>query len=254
MKSTIVRDTINYVRDNTQHVVNGACYLLPSHVRKIHEYAASSNDIFWFEIYTMLLMSIELFLRKMEYSSLAGENFNLNMFVMSDEYVCDALNIKVKGKKKRKKKRKGLNDFYPCWRTLYIWGDDTYADIDLKRHLLGFLYCIGWKGGTLFPTKKELENPPANGIYTTSMSEDELYQSLKYLYRTVLKREDKLTSHSGRKSGYLWNRIRGADAAQLMTAADHDVYEVACRYAKDCDAQTSVQQIFQDPSQCLGNF
>ena len=254
MKSTIVCDTFSYIRDNTAHMVNGACHLLPSHVRKIREYAASSNDIVWYEIFVMLLMSIELFLQKMEYSSLDGDNFNTNMFVMSDEFVPEALNLKVKGKKKRKKKRKGLNDFYACWRTLYIWGDDTYPDIDLKRNLLGYLYCIGWKGGTLFPTKKELENPPLNGVYTTSLSEDELFHSLKYLYKTVLKRDDKLTSHSGRKSGYLWNRIRGADAAQLMTAADHEVYEVACRYAKDCDAVTSVQRIFQDPNQQLGNF
>ena len=254
MCATAVEDTIAYIRMNSSHVVKGACHLLPSHVRKIREYVSSSNDIFWFEIYVLLLMSIELYLRKMEYSSLTLENFNKEMFVMRGEFDVKALNLKVKGKKKRKKKKKAVNDTYPCWRTLYIWGDTTYADVDLKRHLLAYLYCIKWKGGTLFPTKKELENPPQDGIYTTHMSEDELYKSLKYIFATVLKRKDKLTSHSGRKSGYLWDRMRGADSAQLMTAAQHDVFEVAARYAKDCDAIKDTSEIFDDPNQRLGQF
>jgi len=156
--------------------------------------------------------------------------------------------------KKRKKKKKGLNDFFACWRTLYIWGDDAHADVDLKRNLLGYLYAIGWKGGYLFPAQDELKNPPTDGVYKSCLSEDDLYRSLKYLFHTVLKRTDKLTSHSGRKSGYLWNRIRGADAAQLMQAADHDCYEVACRYAKDCDAIKEVHAVFNDPNQGLGSF
>ena len=254
MGATSVRDTINYIRDKSHHVVSGACHLLPSHVRQIREYAASSNDIYWMEIYVLLLMSIELFLRKMEYSSLTVDNFNTNMFVMSDEYVVEAFNLKVKGKKKRKKKKKATNDTYPCWRSLYVWGDDQYPDIDLKRHLMAFLYCLEWKGGTLFPTKAEIYNPPSDGIYKTTMSEEDLYSSLKYLSKTVLKRNDKLTSHSGRKSGYLWNRIRGADAHQLMTAACHDVYEVAVKYAKDCDAITKVLEVFQDKNNQLGMF
>jgi len=86
------------------------------------------------------------------------------------------------------------------------------------------------------------------------MSEEDLYFALKYVTNTVLKREDKLTSHSGRKSGYLWNRIRGANAHQLMTAACHDVYEVAATYAKDCDAITEVLCVFHDKNNQLGTF
>lgn len=86
------------------------------------------------------------------------------------------------------------------------------------------------------------------------MSEEELYEGLKYLYSTVLKRKDRLTTHSGRKTGYLWNSIRGADTAQLMTAAHHEVHEVAVRYAKDCDAIKEVHKVFNDPNQALGNF
>jgi hypothetical protein len=54
----------------------------------------------------LLLLAIDLFLHKMEFSSLTLENFNTNMFVMKDEYLIEALNIKVKGKRKRKRKRR----------------------------------------------------------------------------------------------------------------------------------------------------
>jgi hypothetical protein len=31
-----------------------------------------------------------------------------------------------------------------------MWGDDSFGDVDIKRHLFAFLYAIGWKGGYLF--------------------------------------------------------------------------------------------------------
>ena len=254
MTSVSVNDTVCHVRNNSNHVVRGACHLLPSHVRLVREHAQSSNDIFWFQICTVLLVSIELFLRKMECKSLTLENFNQNMFVMSDEHVVEALNLKVRGKKKRKKKKRDLNEEFPVWRTLHIWGDDRFADVDSKRHLLGCLCCIGWKGGTLFPTKRELENPPADRVHKTTMTEDDLCGALKCLFKTVLERDDKLTAHTGRKSGCLWNRIRGADSQQLMTAAAHDACEVAARHAKDCDAARDVHSVFDDRNQQLGTF
>ena len=253
MYATRVKDSIIHIRKNSIHVVRGASHLLPGDVRQIRKFVEAANDVYWMGIYTMLLMSIELFLRKMEYSSLTAENFNTKMFVLSGEYNIDALNIKVKGKRKRRKARQ-TESGTACWRNLYIWGDDDYPDIDLKRHLLGYLYCLGWKGGSLFPTKKEIEKPPKDGIYKTFMTEDELYDALKYVFKTVLKREDKLTTHTGRKSGYLWNRIRGADSKSLMTAAAHDIYEVAVRYAKDCDSLMEVNHVFADPAQRLGTF
>ena len=106
MTCTQVNDTIHWLRDNTDHVVQGASHLLPSHVRQIRAYAEASNDVYWFGIYTLLLMSIELFLRKMEFSSLTLDNFNTDMFVMSAENLPEALNLRVKGKKKEEEKER----------------------------------------------------------------------------------------------------------------------------------------------------
>lgn len=103
--STVVRDTIKQIKTNSSHKREGAAQLLPGDVRDIGEYCINSNDPFLFAVFVLLLVSIDLFLRKMEFMSLELSNFNTNLFVMSGEYIIEALNLKVKGKKKKKKRR-----------------------------------------------------------------------------------------------------------------------------------------------------
>ena len=140
------------------------------------------------------------------------------------------------------------------WRYLYLWGDDDCPLVDLKRILLAYLYAIGWKGGALFPTKAEINDPPADGIYKTRMTENDLYTTLGLLQKGVLKRKDKLVSHAGRKSGYLFGIIRGASVLSLKQDADHECYEVVERYAKDAEAIMAVNRCFQDKEQRLGPY
>ena len=142
---------------------------------------------------------------------------------------------------------------YSSLRYLYLWGDDKCADVDLKRLLLAYLYVIKWKGGTLFPSKEELANPPQDGIYKTHLAEKDLYESLGYIFKNVLKRNDKLGSHTGRKTGYLFGLLRGAlGYFSLMLAADHDCPAVAKRYCRDAEAIMEVNRVFNDPKQQLG--
>lgn len=252
-KATLVQDTTKRIHRDSAHKVQGACQLLPGDVRLIRDYCISSNDNFLFELFVCLLTSIELFLRKMEFSHLHEDSFNTHMSVMSGDFLIEALNLKVDGKRKRTKNL-GPNDGPPTIRYLYLWGDDLCPDLDLKRHLLAYLYAIGWKGGYLFPSKKELESPPPDGVYQTYIQEHELYSHLHPIYKKVLKRSDPLGVHTGRKSAYLWGHIRGGPIAELMLAADHDCYEVAVRYDRDASSITSVNRIYQQSEQLLGNF
>jgi len=127
--------------------------------------------------------------------------------------------------------------------------------MDVIRHLFAFLYAINWKGGFLFPSRAEINDPPADGIYKTMIGEDELLAALTFIFVTVLKRMDKLGSHTGRKSGYLWGKIRGAIGAEdLMMAADHDSLKVAERYLRDASSIMQVNMVFQDPKQKLGQW
>ena len=100
-----MRNTVERIHKDSVHQVKGACHLLPSHVRAIGEYCISSNDPCQFAIFVLLLLAINLFLRKLEFSSLEDDNFNVNMFVMTGEYLVEALNLKVLGKGKRDQDR-----------------------------------------------------------------------------------------------------------------------------------------------------
>lgn len=113
----------------------------------------------------------------------------------------------------------------------YIWGDDEYPDLDLKRNLICYLYLIGWKGGFMFPSSDELANPPADGIYTTQMCESDAYTTLKLIFLKSLGRNEFLSWHSSRKIGYSNVVIRCKWANQhhnvsdIAQAAGHASYE-----------------------------
>ena len=94
------------LKSKSAHVAQGACHLLPSDVRIIRNWVHANNDLFGLEVYTLLLMSIELFLRKMECSSLQGENFNVGLFLLTDQCVPEALNVSVKGKNQQEREER----------------------------------------------------------------------------------------------------------------------------------------------------
>lgn len=104
-RSTLVNNTIEHIVKESDHQIVGAKHLLPSQVRQIRDHCIGSNDKGKFEIFTLLLVSINLFLRKLEFSSLESANFNTNMFAMKGAYCIEALSLKVRGKNKRTKER-----------------------------------------------------------------------------------------------------------------------------------------------------
>lgn len=104
-KSALFKDTIQFIKNNSTHQRNGAKQLLPSEVRDIGQHCINSNDAFLCMMFVLLLLAIDLFLRKIEFQSLHLDNFVTELFVMRQPYIVDALNVKVKGKKKKTKKK-----------------------------------------------------------------------------------------------------------------------------------------------------
>lgn len=104
-KSSLFKDTKAWISlpENNNHVRQGSCQLLPEEIHDIGDHAINSNRPFLFGLYVMLLLAIELFLRKCEFASLTELSFNTSLFVMFAENVPRALNIKVQGKKKHNK-------------------------------------------------------------------------------------------------------------------------------------------------------
>ena len=74
----------------------------------------------------------------------------------------------------------------------------------------------------MFPSFEELDNPPPDGIYKTTLEEKDLYDTLKPIYKDVLHRSEKLGVHCTRKTGYLFAVLGGcSDIAKMMLAAHH---------------------------------
>lgn len=127
--------------------------------------------------------------------------------------------------------------------------------MDTKRLLMAYLYSIKWKGGPIFPSQEEIKNPPPDGIYKTKLTEDDLYGTLKTIYEQVIEREDKLGSHTARKTGYLFGFLRGcSDVAILMQAADHECPKIAKRYIKDAQSIAAVNRVYNTPENNVGRW
>ena len=201
-KANIVSDTIRYIESNSDHVANGAKQLLPSDVRDIRAHCLIQDDTYYYGLFVLAILSIDCFLRKMEFSSINAASFISEMFTMVEKYTPMALMMKIEGKKKDLKAKKGESKQIEYTRYLYVWGDDDAPDLDVKRHLLAYLYSINWKGGFLFPSQEEHANPPEDGIFLTTIGHSELYTQLGYIYTHILKRKDKLGTHTFRKTGY----------------------------------------------------
>ena len=92
-------------------------------MRDIRDYCVNSNDPFHFGLFCVLLLSIDVFLRKVEFQSLSSDNFNSNLFVMTGEFLPEALNLKVKGKIKKTKNQDPGNSGAPNTRFLHLWGE-----------------------------------------------------------------------------------------------------------------------------------
>jgi len=138
---------------------------------------------------------------------------------------------------------------------MYMYGDSVCPDLDLLRLFIMLLYGIGWKGGSFFPTKEELANPPADGVYKTSISEDSLYKELNHLFRNVLGRDDKLSCHSGKKTGYLFAVLRGVThVGTIMAAACHTSVVTALLYLRDALAVAQINRIYTRKCDRLGPF
>jgi hypothetical protein len=198
-----------------------------------------------------MVVSIDLFLRQCESSSITDESFNQNRFIMGGEYVVDAFSLVIHGKSKKRKRKDG-NYEVSNKRTRLMWTELECPEFDAVRHLIGFLYCLGWQGGHIFPSRHEIRRPPEDGIYKTSISEQELLDELKKVFNTELGVEDKITAHSPRKTGYLFAALKKVLFKDVKRAADHESAQVVERYERDAYAIAATLEVQHDPRNKLG--
>ena len=151
-------------KDGKKHRVKGAQPLTPFQLLALRNYLLSSNSLINLQLYVMCLVGVRLFLRWDEicgekhgvFVGLSAESIDPTLSAINNGIV-ESLALQVNGKTDRE------------WATLSLDQDKTQPLLCPIRHLEAYIYLIHWKGGPLFPGENELQNPPLDGIYTTSI-------------------------------------------------------------------------------------
>lgn len=184
-KSMIMKNVVNNIVKNVlrvNHVVQGAYQLLPREVRRIRSALLSRNNIYDFQLFTVILVAIHLFLRSEEVATLDTARILPNLCQFHGN-VLRILYIQVKGKSDGK------------WVTLKLHRKDDCPDLCPVRHLLVYIYIAQIKDGFLFPDFKKRNEPLK---YTKILSH------LQRVCKDLMDRNKNITLHSFRKTGYLF--------------------------------------------------
>ena len=224
--SLVYKNNSKRIKSKSTWKVEGAGQLLPGDMRAVLKALLYQNTIEKLQIAVILLVSVALFLRKDEFMHMTVEHFQKDLSIVQDKSRApEALNVMVKGK---------TDTHYV---NFYLWLNNETPDLCPVRYLLVYLYLAGIKSGPLFPTEAELYNPPPDGNYKSTVSEDKIYEQLDTLWSKVLKRFSKLGTHTCRKTAYLWAclGLEGGMASLpvIMQAARHKTFATAQTYLQN---------------------
>lgn len=218
-------DRRDYLRQPTEQ-------LLPCWVRQLRDRLLSSNSLIDLQTFTIIQVSICLFLRFDDFVDIELDHFEAKHFVFDDAGNIRALCLKVFGKSDEN------------WVHLFLWIDEEFPEFCPVSLLLSYIHCAKIRGGFLFPTEDELKCPPANGIFVTQMSYKVGTNRLTKLVREVLGLENlKVGMHMFRRTGYLFGRWGGGAVEALMKSARHQSLKTAMLYVEDADAQLAIAHI-----------
>ena len=129
----------------------------------------------------MMLVSIHLFLRNDEFSTMETSHIERDLCVFKDG-VLKCLAVRAQGK----------TDDIP--RVLLFWKKDDCLELCPIRHLLSYIYLAKISSGLLFPNLKDKSKV---------LDYNYLSDTLKTRFRDVLDRDQSITMHTFRhKSTY----------------------------------------------------
>jgi hypothetical protein len=194
------------------YIETGSMQLLPVDLRMLRTHLFSAPSITNLQTWVTIIFATLLLLRHDEFHSIHGEDFKPDLFSLPKATMTiNSLVLQVFGK------------VDSTWVTLRLFSDNKYPELCPNRPFLVYLYLIGWKGGNIFPTSKEICDPPADGIYKTTICHSVLNQHLQSLCKTVLiKRSNMMIGcQTWRKTGYCVAIFGEADCDDLKMSARH---------------------------------
>ena len=230
---------------NRNYVAHGCSQIDPEDVRDIRDCLLSpghhhsfASALMCLKMLVMVLIAIKLFLRADETVTMKESDFVQQLFLMKNGVVL-ALGLGISGKSE-----KGVVLYYNLWR------DFQHTDLCAVIHLLIYVYKAKIKGGFLFPSDKDLNEPtvgkiPDGGdgyIYLSHESYKSFLRAFKKIAQEVLVEyvEDddgfRLTTHVFRKGAYCFRIWAYEDTAKI----DYMQIKFDARHVKDADAMTYI--------------
>jgi hypothetical protein len=224
--SDIVR---NAYREFTQELfdyeVRGSYQLLPVELLEIRKLLISTNKLDDLQLYCIIMVSIHLFLRHDEFSNIRVDDIQRDLSVFKDGNL-EAFAIRVCGKTDK------------IWRTLMLWKKDDVPEFCPIRHLLSYIHLAKIESGFLFPDlNKRTQKNEYNGIL----------KLLKVRFASILDRDQCITTHTFRKTGYLFAKWGGSDMDTAMKSARHLNLSTAGLYMQDAEFQLQLAEV-HDPN------
>ena len=108
------------------------------------------------------------------------------------------------------------------------------------------------QGGYIFQYHHKLSFPPKDKIYKTSISYHDILDDLKYLWDYYFSSDQKLGTHTRRKTSYLIAVWGCLNILNLMKISWHKCYLTACAYMQDCESLKNVKLVEEnDPNQSV---
>ena len=164
------KQIVKHVKDANHQRATYA--LLPHQMRDILDFCIAHNSLYWFMIWTIMIVGVKVFLRIEEDLDLEIERFQTDYFVVKENSI-PALAMWVYGKSDQEKI------------TLVLWDDLECPEFSPTRAIFLWIKLSGIQSGKLFPTKELLQrkvtNPSESIVYADVISE------IKFLVHHVLK-------------------------------------------------------------------
>ncbi len=244
---TIFKNTMKQLKkDDADYREEGVAQLLPCDVRDLRNNLLSCQSIGNLQTWTIIIVSTLLFLRHDEFHNVTVEAFDSSLFCIRPDRLV-SLAVRIKGKCD--------NHMY----TFRIHADNENPDLCPVRALAVYSYLIGIKGGFLFPSEKELLDPPDDGIYKTTIAYTTFMAHLKTLCTSVLRPRPGIMQvgcHTFRKTGYCL-AIFGAATADdpaLMRSARHKSPTKAATYIRDACSNYAIHLESPNPENVVSKW
>ena len=212
--------------------------LTPSELIQLRSRLISSNRIEDLQLWVILLVSLKLFLQPGEATGdtiisgivtptgIQSDNYDPSLTaIRHGEPIFIGFNIQDTTIQKS--------------RTMTMWFDKKVKEFCPVSHLLGYVYLLNYKGGHLFPTLQELQDPPQDGVYKTWLDEQTFHSRFIRHCQDLFPTRNECDSDTIAKTAYVLAKWSGADFDDIQYDA-----RLSTRTAKKYERET--RHLLQD--------